>query len=212
VDWCIFSSLSIAASSTNAFPPPLSSVSGSSTHRVPAGTTAEDLLSRVLGQAPPSRGAAHLRTSSDPSLPPLTGSPLGGSARIQVHPPNFDHVYPTANQYVQANPVMSVSSMTSVSPYEQSPGVFDRAVGGASLQPASPYSVSTPPIHFRPPTALSPTKYAPGPPRALNPPGAIGSFPHRTSVQEYHSPHYEPSQNVGGSLLTPSQLFSRLAE
>lgn len=169
-------------------------------------------MSRVLGQASPSRGAAHLRTGSDPSLPSLTGSPLGGSARIQVQPPNFEHMYPTANQYVQANSIMSVPSMTSVSPYEQSPGVFDRAVGGASLQPGSPYSVSTPPIHFRPPTALSPNKYAPGPPRAPNPPGPIGSLPHHTSVQGYHPSHHERFQNAGGSLLTPSQLFSRLAE
>lgn len=204
--------LSLSTSSTNAFPPPLSSVGGSSIHLVPTSTTAEDLLSRVLERASPSHGAIRLRASSDISLPPFTGSP-----QMQMQSPSPSHFYPTSNQYAQSNLITSAHSVTSASPYEQIPGTFDRTVGGVGLQPESHYrstsiSGSTPPIQFRPPAAtISQIQYPSGSPRMPNPLGAIGSLPSHTGVRDNRSQHHEHHQwyqNMAGPLLSHAQLFS----
>lgn len=214
-----FRPLSISASSTNAFPPPLSSVSGPPARLVPTGTTAEDLLSRVLGRTPTSHSAARLRASSDVSAPPFADSPLAGS-QILNQSPNLSHMHPMADQHAQPNPVTRTPNMTSGSPNGQSSGRFNRTVGGVSFEPASHYrsasiSGSTPHRQFRPPNALVQTEYSPGLSRALNPLGAIGSFPHHTSARDSHSSfheHHEQYQGLTGPLLAPTHPFTRLAE
>lgn len=207
----------LSGGSPSAFPPPLSSVSLSPSRIGPPGTTAEDLLSRVLGRASPALASSRLRTGSDATLAPFPGSPLVPASSLQQNYQSPNHT-PTSSTYFQAPPPVGAGAFTPPGVafrQDYASAMFNRAVGGpgSGVQASNQYQAQnrtgsfadngTTAIPYSPSSLAGVTPFAHrgfepqyqplGSPRGINPLGAIGAslLPNQSEMNVYGASHPE---------------------
>lgn len=205
-------------------------MAGSPARLSATGTTAEDLLSLVLGRGSPSLAPARLRAGSEASAAPFLSTPLGSSPQQHLQPPNSMPVHSLPN----VNPAGFASSMPYSASYRQdAPSKimpFDRTVGGITTNAyqnhqrtgslsnvsSSPHSTSTV-FQRRYDTPGSPSQ------RGINPLGAIGTFGplatayeaprHQVQNSLEYSHHALPGVGLNlNALLPPAQIRPNAAE